>query len=158
MRSQEANALQSFNLVNGAQQRSQVGSVRHIGTVTINNLAEQCDLFDALRYHRAHFCCDISNRAAAFNAASVRNNAVRAGMRAAQYDRDKSRNQLILLRHGQDQFTIHKSKAARGGGIFLGFAFILGEVGNQRSRVRRRRENIYDRETFFKFLMTFYPH
>ena len=88
------------------------GPSGNILAVAIDDLTEQGDFLYALGDERACFADRSRQRAAALDAAAVRDDAEGAGMRAAQHHRDMSGNQLAAFVQRQQQITIHRRQNA----------------------------------------------
>jgi len=101
VRGQEADALDPFDLMDDAQQRSQVWTVEHVGAVAVDDLPQQGDFPDALRRQRTDLADDVTDRTAALNAALVGNDTKGAGVRAAVDYRHVRADQLTLLLQGK---------------------------------------------------------
>ncbi len=113
MRSQEADAFDPLDLMNNAQQTCEVGTIGNILAIAVNDLTEKRDFLHALRGERTNLRNNVANGATALYAASERDDAECAGVRAAIDDWHMRADKLSAFVLGQDQVTIHISKAAR---------------------------------------------
>jgi hypothetical protein len=97
VRGQEADALQTFDIVDDAQQFRQAGPIGYILAIAVDDLPQQGDLSHALGDQGAHFGDDLAHVPAALHAAPVGDDAEGAGVRAAIHHRHVRRNQPIAL-------------------------------------------------------------
>ena len=112
------------DLMDDAQQIRQIGTVRDVLAVAIHDLPQQRDFLDALPRQAAHVRDDFADAAAALDAAPERDNAERAGVRAAVDNRDVRADQAALLVRGQDQIAVLDAVA-----LFALVRFQLDDLG-----------------------------
>ena len=85
-------------LAAGAQQLRERAAVAQLGAVGVHVLAEQRHLEDALADQRAHLGEDVAGPAVLLHAAQRRHDAERAGVVAADRDRDPGRVRRLAAR------------------------------------------------------------
>ena len=125
----------------------QVGAIRDILAVAVDDLPQQGDLLDALRDQGAHLGHDLAHRAAALDAAPVGDDAEGAGVRAAQHHRHVRRHQLAALvqRAGPGRRP-SAAKRCSVSACSRRAALALGQVSHQRAGIGGRREHIHEGE------------
>ncbi len=122
MRGQEADALDAFDVVDDGQQFGEVRAVGHVHPVAVDDLAQQGHFPDPLARQGAHLARDLPDAPALLRASPERDDAERAGVRAAINDRHVSADQVSLLVQGQSQVAVLQS--------VTGFE-LLGLLGDQ---------------------------
>ena len=146
MRGQEANTLDAVNAVDHAQQIGQIGAVAEILAIAIDDLAQERHFLHALRRQRADFARDVADRPAALDAAPKRDDAERAGVRAAVHDRDVGRHQRAALVCGQDQVAVLNGVALARFSFEQRERFTLAQIIDERRGFRGGHEHIDPRE------------
>ncbi len=121
VRGQEANTFDAFRarrVMHDAQQTREIGPVRDILAVAIDDLAEERYFLDALCGERADLRDDVAHRAAALDPAPEGDDAKCTGMGAAINDRHVRADQVSAFMPRQDELLIHHQETARRFRVF----------------------------------------